>query len=522
MRVYGENGNMGKRIPKSKKGDIIDHHLQGFSRDKASRATGASAGAVSNTTQEFIELARSTSLAQALAEFDAKVAVEAFQQLLTFLRENNITAKDLLLASKKAIETGKKQAEALNSERENLQAQVGTVKVELEKLQTTFKNEEKRLAEEKQQKLKAHNVTMETIEKTAATLKVLEENRVTPEQLGKFGDMLENVRLCGDDPQRLMKLLEREASITVLVLEREKHLESLNKNLAASAKELARLQKHAKTAKSAVKNWRTVQHLGWTSAGLAKFLSVTQRCGNVEDVLTRLEQFESLETLNAEILKKKNEAETLEQQNMKSIKETSASLAKTAEACFNLVNKTFPAATTNIGNHLQNNIGVLVKNCTELTEKYGKLVEYHNKLVESCKTHKQWLENAAQWVTFMEKPASLSETQTRTILDGVFAKVQERCLSRELKVNIDLFNYLTKKSLCCCVRPLQKFLDNPKDASFLDAWHVYTALQSMLRVIGWPFISWYDLHSSENNVREQFSDTKYHLDELVKDLLSKR
>ena len=125
---------MGKRIPKSKKGDIIDHHLQGFSRDKASRATGASAGAVSNTTQEFIELARSTSLAQALAEFDAKVAVEAFQQLLTFLRENNITDKDLLQASKKAIETGKKQVEALNSEREKLQARVGTVKVEHEKL----------------------------------------------------------------------------------------------------------------------------------------------------------------------------------------------------------------------------------------------------------------------------------------------------------------------------------------------------------------------------------------------------
>lgn len=351
---------MGKRIPKSKKSEIIDFHLQGFSRDKTSRATGASGGGVSNTTGEFIERARSTSLAQALAEFDVKVAVESFQYVLTFLRENNITDKDLLLTMKGNIETGREQVAALNGERENLQAQVCAVKIELGKLQSDFKNEGSRLEEEKQQRLKTHSVTLEEIEKTAATLKVLEGNGVTPEQLGKLGDMLENVRLSGDDPQRFLKLLEREASITVLVLEREKRLESLNNNVAANTKELARLQKRAKTAKSAVKNWRTVQHLGWTPAGLAKLLSVTRGWGSVEEVLARLEPFESLEALKAEILKKKNEAETLEQQNMKSIRDTSASLANTAEACSNLVNKTFPAATTNIVNHLQNNIGVQI------------------------------------------------------------------------------------------------------------------------------------------------------------------
>jgi hypothetical protein len=508
---------MGKRIPKSKKSDIIDRHLQGFSRDETSRATGASAGAVSNTTQEFIECARSTSLTEALAEFDAKAAVEAFQQVLTFIRENNITDKDLLLASKKAIETGKKQIDDLNGERENLQAQICALKVEQEKLQTTFKNEEKRLEIEKQQKLEAHNVTMEKIEKTAATLKVLEENRVTPEQLGKFGDMLENVRLCGDDPQRFLKLLEREASITVLVLEREKHLENLKNNVAASVKELVRLQKHAKTAKSAVRNWRTVQHLGWTSAGLAKLVNVTQGMGTVEDVLTRLEQFESLEALNAEILKKKNEAETLEQQNMKSIRDTAASLAKTAQTCSDLANKTFPAATTSIVNHLQNNIGVLVKNYTDLTEKYGKLVDYHNALVESCKVNDRWLEHSIYWVTFMQKPAVLPETQMRIVLDTVFTKLEERCLDREAKLNTEFFCYLARKVLCCCVSSLKKFYENPKTASFQDATYASIAISFMLQDIAVPFINWYDQHSSESNVREQFSNLRYWLDELVKD-----
>lgn len=505
-------------MTESEEKKIVDMYLKGVSRDETSCTVGVSEGGVSNRWKKFIEYARSTSLEQAIQKYGVEVHLEVIRYMNSLLFKNNITFEDLVSVARTDIETYRKQVEALKGERENLQAQVRALKVEHEKRQSDFESEGSRLEEEKQQRLKAQNVTMEKIEKTVATLKVLEENRVNPDQLGKFGDMLENVRLSGDDPQRLMRLLERESSITLLVLEREKQLEDLRNNVAANRKELSRLQKRAKTAKYAAKKWKTLQRLGWTPASLTKLASVTQGWGSVEEVLTRIEQFESLEALKAEIAKKKNEAETLEQETLKSIREISASQAKTAESCFNLVSNTLPAATAKIINHFHDYCDGLAANYTALAARYEKLRGDYTLLVISYNFHRELFEDAKLWETLMHSPMNLSESQIRRILDFVFAKLKIWCKDKVREVNINLVRYLTRHVMSSCMWPLPKFFVTPEDANIDEICKAYATFMSMLAVFQVPFAQYYNRHSLDNIIHEIFFNTNYHLGELVKEL----
>lgn len=349
-------------IPADRKAEIVKLHLDGLTRDEVARKAGVSAGTASSVISEFIDEADSTTLSDASNRYGVRQTVEALHNLGVHLRKEEVTvpqakqgAELLGRASRLGIGIEKlddfvafcekitvpgypidsiiqasirlskmeettgidasdivTQYESRLAESRELEVRTQTLNSEIQRLASEkeravadFEAEKARLAAELLDKLEQHRMTLEKVDRVLSIERCLKACGLDIEKTKNLLSFLKAVQRLGYDPDKAVRYMTEKDSLESAIEDlkhdkaaREKDINKSKDQQATLEADLEKTGAELEKARVLLNNRDRLLQMGYDDSALSTLADLTIKLGNPQEVLSAVESYGSLKSLD--------------------------------------------------------------------------------------------------------------------------------------------------------------------------------------------------------------------------------